>query len=258
MLLVWWSHIACISVSNATGDLQASSTYFRPYFYYNRRPSYPTNNNGNNRRPVYPINYRPNYGNNWHPNYYPALPATTRRPTYYPAAPTTRRPTKTMEQLLEEKRDAYIAGHFCNSAEAAFSSQGPPEICWDSANKKLRTSSNLTIESFVTFYARLYRFYSMDKDIRFRDEICEQSRRFNNVGIICVPFKDIDYDEESDYSSDVECPANARKTRTSACITDGNCICFLDQYHKIAKEGTKQYWNLMNEYHAHILLQFQV
>ena len=235
MLLVWWCHIvAFTSTSNATKnsmDLQTSSTFFRPY-YYNRRPSYPQR---------YPANYnRPN-GNNQRPNYYPAASQTTTiRPTYYPVGTYW---TKKSDEQIRAEVAAYTAGHFCNSAAAAAaaSSQGPPGICWDSSNQKLRTSSNLTIEDFVIFYARMDYSY-MSENIRFRDEICEQSRRFNNVGLICVPYKRISY-SSAESESDVECPENARKNGGSVCITGGNCICYLEQYQKIVSEQRTRYYS---------------
>ena len=256
MLLVWWSHIVFTSASkdadafllhkNATNnstDLNVSSQYNRPY-YFNRRPSYPANNNGNNRRPVYPTNYRPNYGNNQRPNYYPASQATTRRPNYYPAAPTASRPTTTKERLFAQEA-AYTAGYFCNSAEAAASSQGPRGICWDSRNQKLKIDPNLTIENFVYFYSGLQLTRSLKENTAFRDEICEQSRGFNNVAIICVPYKRIDYDSSYESETDVECPTNARKT--SASCFGQSCICYLDQYHRVAVVNLRNYFHLFTK-----------
>ena len=244
MLLACWSHIFFTSASkdaNAiphdaadnTTELRASSQYYRPY-YYNRRPSYTSNYNGNNRRPVYPTNCRPimaiNYGTNQRPNYLAVAP-TVNRPG----------PTSTLAQITAEVV-TYAAGHFCNAPETAASNLGPPGICWDSANRKLKTSPSLTMGNFVSFFSRVEKTRLLGGNSEFRDQICEQSRRFNNVALICVPFRNVPYDTSVETHSDVECPSNARQASGNCYGT--NCICYLDQYHMIAQANKNHYHNL--------------
>ena len=167
---------------------------------------------------------QPNFGNHQRPKYVPVAKAETSR---YRVAP--------KKQLLAEEA-AYTAGHFCNTAESATSNQGIPGICWDPTNQKLKTSSNLTIRNFVKFYSRLLptRFvgrYSLKPNILFLTEICEQSRKLNNAGLICVPYKHIEYDSDTQTLAEAECPANTRGGVTPTCVGE-YCICYVDQYHR--------------------------
>ena len=231
MLLVWWSHIVFFTsasqdvhadlhnkTDNST-DLQASSQYYKPY-YFNRRPGYP---NGNNRLPVYPTNYRPNYGFNLRP------------------ISIVNRPASTEAQVVAEIA-AYAAGHYCNSAETVASNLGPPGICWDSKNKKLKIGPNLTMENFVNFYSRVQNAIILGGNAEFRNQICEQSRRFNNAAIICVPFKHNYFDDSYETRADVECPANARKA--FADCFGKECVCYVDQYHRIALDNQFRFVHL--------------
>ena len=136
----------------------------------------------------------------------------------------------------------YAAGHFCNAPETAASNLGPPGICWDSANRKLKTSPSLTMGNFVSFFSRVEKTRLLGGNSEFRDQICEQSRRFNNVALICVPFRNVPYDTSVETHSDVECPSNARQASGNCYGT--NCICYLDQYHMIAQANKNHYHNL--------------
>ena len=254
MLLVFWSNIAFTSASNDiylngnrndnSNDLQAYPQNNRPYINYNQRPSYASTNIGNNRLPSNPTNNR--------------VSGTAQRP---PAAPTANRPainsaafntaSYTPSQSEKERYRATEAENICNSAEGETSSQGPPGICWDPTNQKLRIGSSLTIENFVLFYSRMQHSRTLDKNARFRDQICEQSKRFNSVGVICVPYKGTPPNLMSDVS---ECPDNARKSFFFICSKTAklsnylppveNCICVLDQYFDIVAEEQTRHFRL--------------
>ena len=275
MLLVLSSHITFTSASNDvflhetandnnSKDMFVSSQNYRPY-NYNQRPNYPSNYNGNNRLPSYQqpndffANIRlPDYLTNYRPNY-----GTTQRPNYQPTSPTTGKIITINDRYLAS--EAGIEGE--NTCEwdrektTTNSMLGPPGICWDPTNQKIRIAHNLTIENFVIFYARMERPRSLYQNASFRDQICEQSRRFNSVGLICVPNKKgIPYSFSAESASDVECPANARKTNVIEC-TKENCICYLDQYHEIAKEQQNRNFRMFKQslvtellaYHANAL-----
>ena len=250
MLLAWLSNFTFTSASNDaflhghsndhSKDLQASAQYYRPY-NYNQRPNYPSNINNNNRWPSYSANSKPSFG-------------TTKRPNYpHPAsAPTASRPgTINLQDRFEAAYSAAEAENHCNSTEGETSSQGPPGICWDPTKQKIRIAHNLTIENFVIFYTRMESSSrSLDGNARFRDQICEQSKRFDSGAIICVPNKRI----PPNLSDVSECPENARKTHVRVCSKTSklsnyspaaeNCICVLDQYFDIAAEQQTRYFRL--------------
>ncbi len=202
---------------NATAvaqDQQVASQYYRPY-YYNRRPAY-----NYNQRPNYPSNYRPTYGNNQRPTY------NSVSNNYRPA--TTRRPNVSNNNL-------------CSSSTPIDSNQGN-WICWDQTNQRLRMGPNLTIEKFVIFYAQLAQG-PVDQP-GFRRQICEQSRRFNNVGIYCVPFRIISQgDGETGFESEGECRSKTdEQIAFSVCDNISSlCVCISDQYDRIAYQNKSPY-----------------
>ena len=234
MLLVWWCHIAINSASNDfellphenstdnSKDLHVSSQHYRPY-YYNRRPSNPSNYNSNNRRPIY----------------YPPSSTSNLRPTT--------RPITNPQSLNNVNHRPPAVGSITREPSLCSSTDGINRnqrdwICWDWTNNKLKMGPNLKLESFIAFYARhvksnIYLRDPVYNRPNFRKEICEQSKqRFGGVGIFCVPFKYIASGE-----SEGECPPNAKKS-LSVCHyhnqPDDGCICIDDQYHKILPAST--------------------
>ena len=107
-------------------------------------------------------------------------------------------------------------------------------ICWDASNDKLQMGPNLSIENFVAFYSRLAGGSIYGRSA-FRKQICEQSKqRFNNAGIVCVPYERISSNEW--YGG---CPANAKKAHANFCQYE--CICITDQYSHIANNNVFPY-----------------
>ncbi|KAI9558999.1 hypothetical protein GHT06_015788 [Daphnia sinensis] len=153
------------SPSIEIGDQQTSDQYYRPYNGANRRPAYPTYGN----RPSYAVNNQRPAVNNLRPTY------TTRRPNY-PASNNNYRPAPTSS-------DRFTSG-LCSSSPNTYQQYG---ICWDAAAQRMQIGSHLTIENFVRFYIGNMENGSFDyKDTsQYYDAICEQSKRFNGVGILC-------------------------------------------------------------------------
>ena len=216
-------------------DQQGSAQNYRPYGN-NRRPIYPANNYVNNRRPIYPTSYygnyrRPSYPTNFGNNRRPPLNSiNNNRPatTGYPAASATnnRRPAPPTEPTSNRP---------CNSTDDATQQDG---ICWDANNQLLRTSSNLMIEKFVAFYSKYFGTKLSDTS-RFRSQICDQSRRFNSVGVLCVS------------TGEDDCMLNGSASAQS-CI-NYDCICVVgERYQKIAKENTHFFSSYFSSYMASI------
>ena len=80
-------------------------------------------------------------------------------------------------------------------------------------------------------YSFCWTLYSLKPNILFLTEICEQSRKLNNAGLICVPYKHIEYDSDTQTLAEAECPANTRGGVTPTCVGE-YCICYVDQYHR--------------------------
>ncbi len=235
MLIVLWSH-SCILFSastsqindeildgreNATAvsqDQQVSSQYYRPY-YYNRRPAY----NYYNQRPAYNYYQRPSYPSR--PNYRPAY-VNNQRPAYSSVPNNNYRPTTT---TTTTRRPSISNNNYCTSSTPTDSNQGN-WICWDQTNQKLRMGPNLTVEKLVIFYAQLCDGRVMDYNEAFRQQICEQSRRFNNVGIVCVKYDSNAGEGHSD------CPSS-RKFPGICTAVSGMCVCVNDQFQDIASQN---------------------
>ena len=174
LLVVWWSNCCVATSANnfiSGVDQQASSQYYRPYSY-NRRPGFVQNQQPSHYCPVGTTN-----------NY----------------RPMTRPPTRPVAPQVSNSQPA------CSSTDEN-RNQGN-WICWDAPNDKLRMGPNLSIENFVALYSRLAGGSIYDRPA-FRNQICEQSRRFNNAGIVCAPYPDKSSVESYGY---VDCPANAKK-----------------------------------------------
>ncbi|XP_046646151.1 uncharacterized protein LOC124336400 isoform X2 [Daphnia pulicaria] len=191
------------------GEQQASAQYYRPYYNYNRRPAYPV------RRPTY---------NNYHyqrPQRPAAAPSNT---NYRPApAPTT---------STARPSSAAVTGTSCRSSNS-YQQYG---ICWAADNQRLQISPSLTIENFVRFH-KMNMYSDVFDSHSYRKQLCEQSRRFNSVGVMCVTSpSDLAYDDDDcDYLRAGGVTTSTAKT----CVDDDVCICVVgDPYESIA-DNTK-------------------
>ncbi|XP_046459396.1 uncharacterized protein LOC124205881 isoform X3 [Daphnia pulex] len=186
------------------GEQQASAQYYRPYYNYNRRPAYPV------RRPTY---------NNYHsqrPQRPAAAPSNANyRPAPAPAPTTAARPSS-----------AAVTGTSCRSSNS-YQQYG---ICWAADSQRLQISPSLTIENFVRFH-KINLYDNVLYSTSYRQQLCDQSRRFNSVGILCIT-------SASNHEDDDDCfYQRAGGTYTSAaksCINN-DCICVVgDPYESIA------------------------
>ena len=146
---------------------------------------------------VYAQNYRP-YVNNRRPSY-PAYVGNNRRP-----------PSNSINNnrpATSSNRPVGSSASSCSSPDAATQQGG---ICWDSANQLLRTAPSLTNDQLVAFYSKNFGS-SLARAPRFRSQICEQSRRFNSVGVLCVS------------TGEEDCELNGASSAQS-CI-NYDCIC---------------------------------
>lgn len=95
----------------------------------------------------------------------------------------------------------------------------------------MQTSPNLSIENFVRFYVSNLENDSFDYQdtSKYYDAICDQSKRFNGVGILC------NYDGE-DYCNDhrIGGGQNEYIAISTHCWND-ECICIVgDRYEELA------------------------
>jgi hypothetical protein len=172
-----------------SGEQQASAQYYRPY---------------NNRRPAYPVR-RPSYNN--YINQRPLTPAASNN--NYRPAPTIARPSTA------------VTGSTCSSSNT-YQQYG---ICWAADSQRLQISPSLTIENFVRFHTTNL-FNSVLYLATYRQQMCEQSRRFNSVGVKCA-------EEEECYFKRTSSTYTAV---ASSCIND-DCICVVgDPYESIASK----------------------
>ncbi|XP_032783462.2 uncharacterized protein LOC116921303 [Daphnia magna] len=211
------------SPSIEIGDQQTSDQYYRPYNGANRRPAYPTYNYGNNQRPSYPAyNQRPAVYNP-RPSYTTRRPsyqaATTRRPNY-PASNNNYRPATTPS-------DRFTSG-LCISSPNTYQQYG---ICWDAVAQRMQIGSHLSIENFVRFYIGNLENASFDYQdtSKYYDAICDQSKRFNGVGILCT------YDDE-DSCNDYRIGGGQNNIiAVSSMCWNEHCICIVgDRYEELA------------------------
>ncbi len=179
-----------------SGEQQASSQYYRPYNNYNRRPAYPV------RRPAY----------NNYINQRPQRPAAAPSNTNYRPAPA---PTTSSAKTT------------CGSSNS-FQQYG---ICWAADSQRLQISPNLTIENFVRFH-KINFYDDVLYSTSYRQQLCEQSRRFNSVGILCVT------SSASNHEDDDDClyrRAGGVSTSAAKSCLNNDCICVVgDPYESIA------------------------
>jgi hypothetical protein len=182
------------------GEQQASAQYYRPYYNYNRRPAYPV------RRPVY----------NNYINQRPQRPAAAPFNTNYRPAPA---PTSA------------ISGS-CGSSNS-YQQYG---ICWAADSQRLQISPSLTIENFVRFFKKNLYVGFFDSP-SYRQQICEQSRRFNSVGVMCVtPPSNF---EEDDDDCVYRRPGGVTSFASKKCITGEVCICTVGDPYESIDDNTK-------------------
>lgn len=179
------------------GEQQTSAQYYRPY-NYNRRPGYPV------RRPAY----------NNYINQRPQRPAAAPSNNNYRPAPTTARPS------------AAVTGTTCRSSNS-YQQYG---ICWAEESQRLQINPSLTIDNFVRFH-KINLYDDVLYSSSYRRQLCEQSRRFNSVGILCVS-------STSNFEDDDDCfynrAGNVRTSAAKSCINN-DCICVVgDPYESIA------------------------
>ncbi|XP_057369583.1 uncharacterized protein LOC130690575 [Daphnia carinata] len=217
LLLTEWNDSVHATKTNESstielGDQQTSDQYYRPYNGANRRPAYPTY--GYNQRPSYAVN-------NQRPAVYNPRPTyTTRRPNY-PVSNNNYRPPATSS-------DRFTSG-LCSSSPNTYQQYG---ICWDAAAQGMQIGSHLSIENFVRFYVGNMENDSFDyQDTgRYYDAICEQSKRFNGVGILCS------YSDDEDYCTDHHIAGGQNDiTAVSQMCWNQRCICIVgDRYEELA------------------------
>jgi hypothetical protein len=177
-----------------SGEQQASAQYYRPY---------------NNRRPAYPVR-RPSYNN--YINQRPLTPAASNN--NYRPAPTIARPSTA------------VTGSTCSSSNT-YQQYG---ICWAADSQRLQISPSLTIENFVRFH-KINLYDNVLYSTSYRQQLCEQSRRFNSVGILCIT-------SASNHEDDDDCfyqRAGGTYTSTAKSCINNDCICVVgDPFESIA------------------------
>jgi hypothetical protein len=201
-------------------DQQTSAQYYRPYNNVNRRPAYPV------RRPTYS-----NYINNQQrPVQRPVQrPQTTSvSSNYRPSAPT----VAAQPSNIRPSTSNTGTGTSCTSSNI-YRQYG---ICWDAQIQRLQISSNLTIENLVRFHA--YNLYSTPDypptqvySPAFWQQLCEQSRRFNRVGLMCTS------ESRENYCNVI----GDHWTSTALLCVSDDCICVVGEpYETIAKQVASQ------------------
>ena len=197
-------------------DQQTSAQYYRPYNNVNRRPAYPV------RRPTYS-----NYINNQQrpvqrPVQRPQTPSVSSN--YRPSAPTVAAQSSNIRPSTSSNTGT---GTSCTSSN----SYGQYGICWDAQSQRLQIGPNLTIENLVRFHA--YNLYSsLTYSTVYRQQLCQQSRRFNSVGLLCVSTGEDDCNYHRGN--------NVYTSAAQSCIND-DCICVVGEpYETIALQVADQ------------------
>ena len=188
-----------------SGDQQTSAQYYRPYNVNRRTAAYPV------RRPAaYPVR-RPAY-NNYINNQRPQTPVSS---NYRPSAPTV--------NAQPNNNRPSTSGTTCTSSN----SYGQYGICWAADSQRLQIGPNLTIENLVRFHA--YNLYSsLTYSTVYRQQLCQQSRRFNSVGLLCVSTGEDDCNYHRGN--------NVYTSAAQRCIND-DCICVVGEpYETIASQ----------------------
>lgn len=104
----------------------------------------------------------------------------------------------------------------CNLTDPTFQEYG---MCWDLSSQQLQISPNLSPDNFVRFYKS--NFYNpFVKMPIYTKQVCDQSQRFNSIGILCV-------------SNQLDCSNGL--TTAMTCDYKGECICVVgERYRAIA------------------------
>ena len=185
--------MASQDIDSLLGEQQPAAQNYRPYY--------------NNRRPAFPVR-RPAYTNAI--NQKPQTPVSSN----YRPAPTVAQSTK---------KPNTESGTTCSSSNN-YQQYG---ICWAADSQRLQISPSLTIENLVRFH-KANLFSSQLYQANYRQQLCEQSRRFNSVGLLCVSTGEDDcvYKRGN----------NVYTSAAQSCYND-DCICVVGEpYETIASQ----------------------